>query len=877
MYPQNPLVSEQPRLLFCCFDVLPGPNGLSRRITEYLKGLADRFQVVVLSTKTPDHSHIERYHGARLLRVPVGGGDLQSRIQAFDRAVRRQLESEEYVLAHFFDPFGGYALCDSRAQYGFRLVYDAQSFPSQELRFTHPSTEGDRRFLSKVRRQELYCLMNADAVVCGSEVTRDWVLSLGAPPMSLHVYPQPVDPAPYTEEMLGKPDGTPMKLLHLGSQLPYQGLSTLLRAMQLALRQVDLRLMIVGPKVPDGQAPFDDLVQELKLTGKVEFLPPVTHDELPKTLAMADVGVLTLDESDRNRSQGGPCAKVAEYLAAGRPVITSDLPVTRELVPEAARMLFPPGDFKLLAELLVQLAGDTAARVKLGEAARESALKFDAATVRGKLLHLYEQLSTRGKTLSPSEAQTEVVTELRKTGSSDTGRGVVRPAEERPPGETIDEEEPAVVVGEQLEQKEKPEDRLRAAVTDPAMSMSSGAPEPTPIVKAKRKRKGGTDEHTPIGPPPEIGTEPTPITSARSRRVISKTGNKAPPAEWPETPPPEPTPIGGPAEAKAPEPEPPAPPPPPPAPPPSAPTDGPPVRIRRTTEGKGVRSPFAPPPPPSAPTPVDHTEPPAVTAENPVPAAEAPVRIKRSPESKGAATGEGPPPPPPPPIDPGPSVIVEMDAGLPRLKRGEEVRGGPATHQIPVLTPSGEVPIVAAPAPAPAPASAPAPVDELPRIIKRGPEQKSVRATEQIPVLVPQAPPPEQKSTRATESTPVLTPQAPAPEQKRAAEQIPVLTPPPPSPGQIPPPSLASLPPPPLPPPPMTQPITPPPAEEPMEISNDEIESVEEEAPRVTVPMAAAGATIDPWVAQLLFGYCPPEAVPFERPAPPTTFPGRDP
>ena len=73
-------VSEQPRVLFCCFDVVPGPHAQSRRLTEYIKGLGDRFQVVVLSVKTADNSHIQRYHGARLLRVPVGSGDLPARV-----------------------------------------------------------------------------------------------------------------------------------------------------------------------------------------------------------------------------------------------------------------------------------------------------------------------------------------------------------------------------------------------------------------------------------------------------------------------------------------------------------------------------------------------------------------------------------------------------------------------------------------------------------------------------------------------------------------------------------------------------------------------------------------------------------------------------
>src|SRR5260221_5045907 len=93
-------VSEQPRLLFCCFDVVPGPFALSRRLTQYLQGLSEQFQVVVLSNKTPDHPHIEKYLGARLLRVPIGSTDLATQVQAFDSAVKRQLETEEYLVCH---------------------------------------------------------------------------------------------------------------------------------------------------------------------------------------------------------------------------------------------------------------------------------------------------------------------------------------------------------------------------------------------------------------------------------------------------------------------------------------------------------------------------------------------------------------------------------------------------------------------------------------------------------------------------------------------------------------------------------------------------------------------------------------------------------
>ncbi|WP_404823548.1 glycosyltransferase family 4 protein [Myxococcus xanthus] len=355
--------------------------------------MPDRFSVVVLSAKTPDHSHIEKYQGARLLRVPVGSGDLASRIQAFERAVRRQLESEDYALAHFTDPFGGYALCELKGDYGYRLIYEAQTFPSQELRYTHPQTEGDRRFLSKIRRQELFCLMNADLVVTGSETTRAYIQSLGASEEQVRVLPAPVDLQPFTPEVLGAPDGEPLRMMYLGSQVGWQGLSTLLRAVEVAARKEEVRLTVVGARHADWQPHLDDLVKELGLGDRVEFQPPVHHDDLAKVLALADVGVLPMDDVERNRVQGGPLAKVSEYCAAGRPIIAADLPVTRELIPAGAGVFFPPGDSQALADRIIELARDVKRRMELGQVARAHAeAALDAGLIRGKLLDLYDSL-----------------------------------------------------------------------------------------------------------------------------------------------------------------------------------------------------------------------------------------------------------------------------------------------------------------------------------------------------------------------------------------------------------------------------------------------------------------------------------------------------
>jgi glycosyltransferase involved in cell wall biosynthesis len=406
-------LSDLPRLLLCSFDVIPGPSGSSRRLTEYLKALPDRFSVVVLSAKTPDHSHIEKYQGARLLRVPVGAGDLASRIQAFERAVKRQLDSEEYALAHFTDPFGGYVLCEMKGDYGYRLIYEAQTFPSQDLRYTHPQLEGDKRFLAKIRRQELFCLMNADLVITGSQTTRSYIQSLGASTEQTRVMRAPVDLTPYTPDVLGVPDGEPMRLMYLGSQAGWQGLPTLMRAMSLAVEQgVEVKLTLVGPRSPDWQPHLEDLAQDLRIQEHVEFQPPVLHDDLVKVLALADVGVLPLEDVDRNRLQGGPLAKASEYFAAGRPLLAADLPVTRELLPSPATLFHTPGDAKALADSIVELARDVPRRLEMGRAARSFAEQvLDAGLIRGKLLDIYDELlGKRTSVGTPSEMPEPTVT-----------------------------------------------------------------------------------------------------------------------------------------------------------------------------------------------------------------------------------------------------------------------------------------------------------------------------------------------------------------------------------------------------------------------------------------------------------------------------------
>lgn len=81
-------------------------------------------------------------------------------------------------------------------------------------------------------------------------------------------------------------------------------------------------------------------------------------------------------------SSGGDIArytspmKVFEYLAAGRAILSSDLPVLREVLNQENSVLLPPDDLEIWSETLESLANDAQRRAKLALNARTDAENY---------------------------------------------------------------------------------------------------------------------------------------------------------------------------------------------------------------------------------------------------------------------------------------------------------------------------------------------------------------------------------------------------------------------------------------------------------------------------------------------------------------------
>ena len=92
--------------------------------------------------------------------------------------------------------------------------------------------------------------------------------------------------------------------------------------------------------------------------------------------------------------QGACPIKVLEYMAAGRPLLASNMPIVRELVREDVdALLFAPNDPDDLARQTLALLNDLELSKRLARSASERALsKFTWHESQKKLVKVYEKL-----------------------------------------------------------------------------------------------------------------------------------------------------------------------------------------------------------------------------------------------------------------------------------------------------------------------------------------------------------------------------------------------------------------------------------------------------------------------------------------------------
>jgi len=197
--------------------------------------------------------------------------------------------------------------------------------------------------------------------------------------------PPPGD-APDLREQMGI-DDAPL-VLHQGAVADGRGGENLIRAMTFTESS---HLLFLG--VDGGYAEgLRRLAVELDVDRRTHFHPPVALPTLLSYTSQADVGVSLLQDTCDNHRLALP-NKLFEYLAAGLPVVVSDLPEMGRLVSERqVGWVTDPGDPADIARALTEAAGargDESLENRVRVAASELTWQIE----RTRLTDLYASLA----------------------------------------------------------------------------------------------------------------------------------------------------------------------------------------------------------------------------------------------------------------------------------------------------------------------------------------------------------------------------------------------------------------------------------------------------------------------------------------------------
>jgi glycosyltransferase involved in cell wall biosynthesis len=400
-------VADPPRLLYVSFDEVPSPKGASTHIAAFARGIGARYGSLILVTPGPqDVPVLPLAPGVRQIVLGCPDDNLIGRALTFRARLLALLARQTFDLIHFRSIFEGYPLALHKDALGARLLYEVNGFPSLELKYLYPRVRDDDVLLDKLDHQERCCLAAADQVVTVSQVSKEFITGRGCPAAKVAVIPNGVDPAVFPYRELVRPDGGPLRLLYLGTLSAWQGVETLLRAVQLAKPVRPVRLALLGPAPRTRRTELARTVRRLGVKEEVQLLGARPQEEVAALLHQSHATVVPLLALDRNLLQGCCPLKMLEAMFAGCPVIASDLPVVRELAePDVHFLPARAGVAASLAEAILRLAADAGLGPRLARQARQHATaRFTWEQAAGRLLAVYEELLSRPPSNSASPA-----------------------------------------------------------------------------------------------------------------------------------------------------------------------------------------------------------------------------------------------------------------------------------------------------------------------------------------------------------------------------------------------------------------------------------------------------------------------------------------
>lgn len=258
-------------------------------------------------------------------------------------------------------------------QFGLPTVYESHV----------PPKRGEQWLIGAISERSSLCLI----VALANSVRQKW-LQVGVSPEKLVVLPHGVDLTlfhnlPSQQEcrrLLNLPLERPIigyigRFQGVGSE---KGIPELLGAISHlpSINGTEPLLLCVGGPM-DAVSSYYDLAQEMGISRhRLKFIDRVPNREVPFWIRACDVAALPLNPTYADRVGTMPL-KLFEYMAAGTPIVATDLPVLREILRDGDNaVLVQASNPRALANAIKTVLERPILRVQLAEQAMKDVKKF---------------------------------------------------------------------------------------------------------------------------------------------------------------------------------------------------------------------------------------------------------------------------------------------------------------------------------------------------------------------------------------------------------------------------------------------------------------------------------------------------------------------
>ncbi|WP_027720320.1 glycosyltransferase [Maridesulfovibrio zosterae] len=204
---------------------------------------------------------------------------------------------------------------------------------------------------------------------------REYLVEHGARPETVHQLPFPVDTSAFSQEVEGREeyyfdadDGNSNLIVFVGVLYAFNGLLDFVRNFDHVTRQApDAKLLIVGDGVLRGE--LEELISSAGLGDSVRITGMQPFERLPQIINKAAIclNVYPVDGEMRDLF----CAKVIQYLACGKPTVSSAVPGMVTMLPGEECGVVYVKDGESAAREVGALLTSAERRERLGRQGRE--------------------------------------------------------------------------------------------------------------------------------------------------------------------------------------------------------------------------------------------------------------------------------------------------------------------------------------------------------------------------------------------------------------------------------------------------------------------------------------------------------------------------